>query len=304
MTETPNTPEPMPKPQRPWLKRFAGLVVLGWVVAIVAYLALVVVPGRKPQDVFDKIAIGREQISRQKRAILNEPLPGTPDLKKLDQRLQAAGQRVGAPVLVRIYKREMELELWLEKAGRFERFATYPICRFSGLLGPKLKEGDRQAPEGFYTVEASQLNPNSRWHRSFNLGFPNAYDRAQGRSGTFLMVHGGCTSIGCYAMTDAVIDEIWLFVTRAFANGQRRFQVQAFPFRMTDANLALRQGSQWFSFWSDLKAGADLFEATGRPPDATVCEGRYQFRAGRSGTPNEVVARCAPVADAKTTNAR
>ena len=82
------------------------------------------------------------------------------------------------------------------------RFATYPICLWSGRLGPKLREGDRQAPEGFYTVSAEQLNPNSRWHRSFSLGFPNAFDQAHGRTGSFIMVHGGCPSIGCYAMTD------------------------------------------------------------------------------------------------------
>ena len=109
------------------------------------------------------------------------------------------------------------------RARRFERFATYPICRWSGRLGPKFREGDRQAPEGFYTVDAEQLNPNSRMHRSFNLGFPNAYDQAHGRTGSFLMVHGGCASIGCYAVTDPAVDEIWRMVTAALEQGQARF---------------------------------------------------------------------------------
>ena len=88
------------------------------------------------------------------------------------------GVALGAPVFIRIFKREFELELWMRRDGRFHRFAIYPICRWSGRLGPKLVEGDSQAPEGFYTVDAKALNPASRWHRSFNLGFPNAFDRA------------------------------------------------------------------------------------------------------------------------------
>ena len=153
-----------------------------------------------------------------------EPLAGTPDLAQLDERLAAHGVKLGVPVYVRIFKLESELELWMEKDGRFVRFATYPICLWSGRLGPKLREGDRQAPEGFYTVADEQLNPNSRWHRSFNLGFPNAFDQAHGRTGSFIMVHGGCVSIGCYAMTDPVVDEIWRLVTAALDSGQARFR--------------------------------------------------------------------------------
>ena len=141
---------------------------------------------------------------------------------------------------MRVFKREFELELWMKRDDTFHRFAVYPICRWSGRLGPKLAEGDAQAPEGFYTVDAKALNPASRWHRSFNLGFPNAYDRSHQRTGSFLMVHGGCSSIGCYAMTDAVVDEIWRLVTAALGKGQPRFQVQVFPFRMTAENMAQR----------------------------------------------------------------
>jgi len=204
-----------------------------------------------------------------------EPIPGTPDLAKLDRRLGAQGLQLGAPVFLRIFKLESELEIWMAKDGRFQLFATYPICLWSGRLGPKLKEGDLQAPEGFYEVGPEQLNPNSRWHRSFNLGFPNDYDRAQGRDGSFLMVHGGCQSIGCYAMTNDVVDEIWRLVTAALDHGQPRFQVQVFPFRMTARNLKAREDDRWAGFWGDLKTGYDAFERTHVPPSVSVCDGRY-----------------------------
>jgi murein L,D-transpeptidase YafK len=226
-------------------------------------------------------------------------LPGTPDLARLDERLAAQGVALGVPVYLRIFKLESELELWVEKDGRFVRFATYPICLWSGRLGPKLKEGDRQAPEGFYTVAAEQLNPNSRMHRSFSLGFPNVLDQAHGRTGSFLMVHGGCASIGCFAVTDAVVDEIWRLVTAALDKGEGRFPVHVFPFRMTESNVRARRGSRWDGFWADLKKGHDLFEASHVPPVVSVCKGHYVFEAGSTGTvSNAVEERCPPeVAD-------
>jgi murein L,D-transpeptidase YafK len=229
-------------------------------------------------------------------------LPGTPDLDDFKGRLAAHGVALGAPVFIRIFKREFELELWMKRDGRFHRFAVYPICRWSGGLGPKLAEGDWQAPEGFYTVDARALNPDSRWHRSFNLGFPNAFDRAQRRTGSYLMVHGGCESIGCYAMTDAVIDEIWRVVTAALKQGQPRFHVHIFPFRMTEENLARRSRARWVTFWRDLKSGYDAFEATRLPPRITVCDGRYAVSpapAGADGS-TETVASCPAGTDAKT----
>ncbi|MGQ0673297.1 MAG: L,D-transpeptidase family protein [Hyphomicrobium sp.] len=221
-------------------------------------------------------------------------LPGTPDLDRFKERLTAAGHSLGAPIFMRIFKREFELEVWMQRDGRFELFATYPICRWSGRLGPKLRQGDRQSPEGFYTVDAAALNPNSRWHRSFNLGFPNPFDRAHARTGDFLMVHGGCSSIGCYAMTNPVIDEIWLLVTKALAGGQQRFQVQVYPFRMTEQNLAERVGSPQAAFWQELKQGHDLFEADRRPPKVAVCGRQYTFEAAAPGADGSapIVARC------------
>lgn len=222
-----------------------------------------------------------ERAWRKARTAAGFPLPGTPDLTRLPERLAEAGVALGAPAFMRIFKREFELEIWFQKDGRFERFATYPICRFSGQLGPKLKEGDRQSPEGFYTVDRSAMNPASRWHRSFNLGFPNAYDRTHGRTGSALMVHGGCSSIGCYAMTNAVMDEIWQIMVAAFDRGQPRIHVHVFPFRMSEAMLVSRVSDPASPLWADLKAGHDLFEAQQLVPEVAVCGARYRTFASR-----------------------
>jgi murein L,D-transpeptidase YafK len=226
---------------------------------------------------WEGIAIDAERSRRLHQAKLGQPLPGTPDVSDLPGRLAAQSLRLGAPIFIRIFKREFELELWLKREDRFERFAVYPICRWSGRLGPKLEEGDSQAPEGFYTVDAKALNPASRWHRSFNLGFPNAFDRAHNRTGSFVMVHGGCASVGCFAMTDPVVDEIWRLVTAALKGGQKRFHVHVFPFRMTEKNLDSRRHRQWAPFWADLKQGYDAFETVQVPPRIAVCAGRYTF---------------------------
>jgi murein L,D-transpeptidase YafK len=243
----------------------------------------------------DRVHINLDRAENQALFRAGKPLPGTPDLARFDARLAEKGVALGTPVHIRIYKLESELEIWTEKNGRFERFATYPICMWSGRLGPKLKEGDRQAPEGFYTVSKDALNPNSRMHLSFNLGFPNAYDRSKGRTGSFLMVHGGCASIGCYAVTDAVVDEVWALVTAALDGGQERIPVHAFPFRMTERNVRLRKGDRWGGFWTDLKKGYDLFEQSHVPPVVSVCDGRYAFEPGSPATVASAVEdRCPP----------
>ena len=231
----------------------------------------------------DPFGIDRERAARRLTAAMGHALPGTPDLAALDPRLAEAGLQRGMPVFIRIFKAEFELELWMLRDGRFQLFATYPICRWSGELGPKLREGDRQAPEGFYAFDVSALNPNSRWHRSFNVGFPNAYDRAHGRTGTFLMVHGGCASIGCFAMTDPVIDEVWRLVTAALEKGQDRIPIHIFPFRMSQEAMQRMEGHRWHGFWSDLKTGHDHFEAHLLPPRVTLCHGRYRIADASKG---------------------
>lgn len=183
------------------------------------------------------------------------------------RQVAAAGLQYGSPAFIRIFKEEAALELWLkeEDAPSYRLYKTYPVCNFSGTLGPKLKEGDRQAPEGFYTVGVSQMNPWSRHHLSFNLGFPNTYDAALGRTGSALMIHGGCDSIGCYAVTDEQVEEIYLITEASIAKGAN-VPVHIFPFRMHEPNMFMHQNDPWMPFWMNLKQGHDLFEATKIPP--------------------------------------
>lgn len=195
----------------------------------------------------------------------------------LERDVEAAGSRFGAPIFIRIFKDEKELELWVEHDGEFRRFRTYDISTYSGRLGPKLREGDRQAPEGFYFVNAGRMNPASRFHLSFDLGYPNAFDRHHGRTGNALMVHGSCVSVGCYAMTDRRIEEIWALADAALRGGQPFFRVHVFPFRMTADAMRDRASSRWAGFWRNLKQGYDAFERTRRPPNVVVRDGRYAF---------------------------
>ena len=183
-----------------------------------------------------------------------------------------------SPILARIFKEEAELEIWKKnRNGEYALLKTYPICRWSGDLGPKKKEGDRQAPEGFYTITPGQMNPNSNYYLAFNTGFPNAYDRSMGYTGSELMVHGDCSSRGCYAMTDEQIQEIYALARESFFGGQKAFQLQAFPFRMTALNMAKHRNNPNFAFWKMLKEGYDHFDATHQEPKVAVCERRYVF---------------------------
>jgi murein L,D-transpeptidase YafK len=194
--------------------------------------------------------------------------------------LQTKNMPTESPILVRLFKEEAELEVWKQDAaGRYDLLKTYPICRWSGELGPKIREGDRQAPEGFYTITPAQMNPNSQFYLSFNMGYPNAYDKAWGRTGAHLMVHGDCSSRGCYAMTDDQIGEIYALARESFFGGQRAFQVQAFPFRFTATNFARHRNNPNIPFWRMLKEGSDHFEVTRQEPKIDVCEKRYVFNA-------------------------
>lgn len=194
--------------------------------------------------------------------------------------IENKGMTKDSPILVRLFKEEAELEVWKQdRTGRFALLKTYPICRWSGELGPKIKEGDRQAPEGFYSITPAQMNPNSSYYLSFNLGYPNAFDRANGRTGSFLMVHGACSSAGCYSMTNEQIGEIYALGREAFFGGQSAFQVQAYPFRMTALNFARHRNNPNLPFWRMIKKGNDLFEVTRQQPKIDVCDRRYVFNA-------------------------
>lgn len=203
----------------------------------------------------------------------NKPVP-----KRLVATMKSQGMSLTSPIMIRIFKQENELEVWKRKnTGRYAKLASYEICKWSGKLGPKYKEGDRQAPEGFYSVNPHQMNPNSQYHLSFNMGFPNAYDRSHGRTGSHLMIHGACSSAGCYSMTDEKVEVIYALARDAFKGGQKAFQIQAFPFRMTAENMVKHRKHKSFAFWKMLKRGYDHFEITRVPPKVNVCEKRYVF---------------------------
>lgn len=211
--------------------------------------------------------------------------------RALKSLIEQKGMTEDAPILVRLFKEESEFEVWKRDAtGRFALLDTFEICRWSGKLGPKRAEGDRQAPEGFYTIRPGQMNPNSSYHLAFNLGYPNIFDQSHGRTGTHLMVHGGCSSRGCYAMTDENVQKIYTLARLAFRGGQREFQVQAFPFRLTPENMARHRNNENMAFWAMLKEGYDHFEVARQPVKVDVCERRYVFNAEGSGF--QASARC------------
>lgn len=198
--------------------------------------------------------------------------------KDLKEQLSTQGLIYGSPIFIRIFKDPGVLEVWVESNnGTFVNFKNYDICTFSGGLGPKLKEGDEQSPEGFYFVNADRLNPWSRFHLSFNLGYPNKYDRFHGRTGSALMVHGNCVSIGCYAMTDSYINEIYALTVSALQSGQPFVRVHSFPFKLESDNLSTYRNSQWYPFWLNLKEGYDYFNKHRRPPNVEVEQGKYVF---------------------------
>ncbi len=197
----------------------------------------------------------------------------------LERDLEKSGLKLGDPVFIRAFKEERQVELFLRnrRDGKFQLFRTYPIAAASGQLGPKLLEGDNQVPEGFYSVGPKAMKPDSRYHLAFNLGYPNAYDRSQGRTGSLIMVHGNQVSAGCLAMTDAKIEEIYTLCHAAHAGGQGFFRAHVFPFRMTAGRMKQTAGSKWEDFWKNLQEGYDWFETQRIPPDATVQGGRYHF---------------------------
>ena len=197
----------------------------------------------------------------------------------LTERLQKYDLQKGDEVLIRIFKEEAMLELWMKPKGKdqYIHFSNYPICNFSGTLGPKIYEGDLQSPEGFYRVNKQAMNPYSRFYKSFNLGYPNTFDRSLGRTGSYLMVHGKCDSVGCYAMTDAQIEEIYGLVDLALKNGQAYVEVQAYPFKIVPARLAREKQSRHYEFWRNLQEGYDQFEKSQKPLDYSVHRGRYLF---------------------------
>ncbi len=226
--------------------------------------------------------VASDRVERQRaEAIGLLPLPGTPSVGQLSERLAEKKMTFGSPILIRVFKASSELELWMQNGDKFELFATYPICNWSGTLGPKLTEGDKQSPEGVYTVSSSQLHLVGRHPRSLNLGFPNALDRQMSRTGSYILIHGGCSSVGCFAMTNPVIEEVYSLAEAALNKGrQDAVQVHVYPFRMTEERLNAYAQNEWYPFWRNLKDISDSFERTHLPPRITICEGRYWVEDG------------------------
>lgn len=222
---------------------------------------------------FESLAVEIPTSPRAERSIASvEPT--------LRRELSSRGLKYGAPIFLRIFKDPGVLEVWIESDdGTFLNFKNHNICTFSGKLGPKLKQGDNQSPEGFYFVNLGRLNPWSSYHLSFNLGYANKYDRTHGRTGSALMVHGNCVSIGCYAMTDAYINEIYALGVAALKSGQPYFRVHSFPFKLENSILSKYRSNQWYSFWLNLKEGYDYFNKHKQPPNVEVLHGKYVFGA-------------------------
>ena len=220
-------------------------------------------------DSFDKVDVDITKVSKKTDYQLSSSVLGKLASMNIDR---------SSPMMLRILKEEGRLELWkADRSNRFQLVRNYKICAWSGKLGPKTKEGDRQAPEGFYPLSKANLNPNSSYYLAINTGFPNNYDRATQASGTHLMIHGACSSSGCYSMTDEQMVEIFAFARDAFDGGQKTIQLQAFPFRMTAENMARHRDNPHMEFWKMLKVGYDHFEVTKRPPEVNVCEKKYVF---------------------------
>ncbi|HEV7435362.1 MAG TPA: murein L,D-transpeptidase family protein [Pseudorhizobium sp.] len=229
---------------------------------------------------------------------VEQPLPS-----RILAEMQKKNMPRNSPIMMRIFKEEGVLEVWKAKAdNRFDVIASYSICAWSGKLGPKVKEGDRQAPEGFYNLTPAHLNPNSKYYLAINTGYPNRFDQAHGRTGSNLMIHGACSSSGCYSMTDEQVLEIYAFARDAFKGGQTAVQLQAFPFRMTAENMARHRDSEHINFWKNLKAGYDNFEVTKRPPEVAICEKKYVFNQQINGQISSPAAACPPMSTPSTLN--
>jgi murein L,D-transpeptidase YafK len=250
------------------IRRILTLLVLFLVGVGVAYRFV-------PQPTREVI---RSEVARRVPAL--RPRLSQPDTV-IEDRLRAKGFELGQPVLLRIFKQESVLEVWMKKGETYALFGAYDICKWSGDLGPKLREGDGQSPEGFYFASAKQLLPTSRYHRAINTGFPNAFDAGLGRTGSVLMIHGSCVSIGCYAMTDRGIDDIYKIV-EASLDKNNPIAMHLFPFRMTAENLALNQNNRWIEFWKNLAEGDAIFTRSKLPPEVFVCGGQYVFGAAPS----------------------
>ena len=188
-------------------------------------------------------------------------------------------------IFLRAFKREQIIELWVNDAGKYHLLKEYAVCAASGDLGPKRRQGDNQVPEGFYYVE--RFNPMSNFYLSLGLNYPNEADKilgARGNLGGDIFIHGDCVSIGCMAIQDEQIKELYLIAIEAKSAGQAHVPVHVFPARMHAKGMKRLQreaagNAQLLAFWQNLKEGFDIFENNHRLPIVTVDkQGRYIFK--------------------------
>ena len=213
-----------------------------------------------------------------------------PNTHPLEKKLKEMNLKPGIPLYIRIFKKEKIMELWGKKGEHYVLLKSYPICKYSGYLGPKRKSGDKQAPEGVYALTKKSLKPDSHYHLALNINYPNRYDRNHHRDGNLIMIHGKCSSTGCFAMGNSQIEEIYRMVEAAFKNGEKFIYVAIYPFHMTEANMAKRKKSYWYPFWENLKTGYDMFETTHVPPFTGVRGAKYVFQQrGEPLAPHKVV---------------
>lgn len=257
-----------------------------FLIALILALMTFVVPAAALVVELDDVAPDRIE---HQRAFVRGTLPpaSAPELDDLREWLAEKGLTEGAPILIRIFKAESELELWMRRGSAYVLQATFPICHWTGTLGPKLREGDKQSPEGFYTVGRRQMRHLGRWRHAFNIGYPNLHDKRLDRTGSYILMHGGCSSTGCFAMTQPVQQVIYRLAAATLRRHQINFQIHIFPFRMTEANMAAHAESPWMDFWRDLKVGYDAFEATRLPPRIGICGQRYVAARATSAMRND-----------------
>ena len=260
---------------------------------VVASLALGALTERVSALSIELKDVAADRVERQRAAAAGAlPLPGTPNVADFSDRLKEQGVSLSSPILIRVFKSESELEVWKEKDGAFVLFANYPICHWSGSVGPKIRDGDKQAPEGFYTVTRAQTRHLGRWPKSLNIGFPNVLDQELEHTGSSILIHGGCSSVGCFAMTNPVMDEIHNLTTAAIDGGQDFVPVHVYPFRLTDENMKSHAESPWYAFWANMKEGYDLFEHSRIPPRINVCGGHYGFEQVERGNASGALKNC------------
>ncbi len=190
-------------------------------------------------------------------------------------------------IFIRVFKQEKKLEIWAKNSGdkQFFLLKEYAVCRNSGKPGPKKRQGDLQVPEGFYHIV--NFNPQSKFHLSLSINYPNAYDKANSTAkdlGNNICIHGDCVTIGCLPLTDELIKEVYILAVEAYNNGQKQIPVHIFPAKMDDESFAVLQkdysdNKALISYWQNIKTGYTYFEKNRSMPKISVsADGKYAFK--------------------------